>query len=253
MKNVKVFLVGLVAALAVSASASVQPIVPGQEANPFRINAGVGAGMGAYRTGSTNGFGLSRMGAGLGFGHYVGHDFQYNVGLGGSWASLDGHRLFGDKLSGADYKAEGFRFDAMVGANYLPRITENLNVGGLVNVGYGRMFGRAASERTYKNYSFGDLSFAVGPALNYQFGAGSVYTALTYGVGSMRFGGKNHTTNDKAMAFRHAVELPIGGLFNVNDNTGVFVEVAPKWSGIKGHKFHHGIGVCAAAGVSFTM
>lgn len=253
MKNVKVFLVGLVAALAVSASAS-QPIVPGHEANPFRVNAGIGTGMGSYQKDGKGSFGFNRLGAGLGFSHYVGHDFQYNVGVGGSWASMGGHKIFGDNLKGESYKGEGFHVGADIGANYLPRIADNLHVGGLVDVSFGRLFGKAASEKVYKNWGgFGDLGFAVGPALNYGFSAGSFYAAATYGITAMRFGG-TPSASEKEKAFRHTVRIPLGGLFNINDNTGIFAEVTPSWASLgKDHKFSHGIGVCAAAGVSFTM
>ncbi|MCA9507822.1 MAG: hypothetical protein KC505_05305 [Myxococcales bacterium] len=215
MKNISRLLLATFALVSFNSFASlVQPITPANEDYPVRINAGLLTGM----NGTKDGFGVTNLGAGLGFAHNVGYDFEYGMSLAGNWASYNS-KVFTDAAKGTD----GARLDVEIMTRYMPEITDKFNVGLALSVGWGQQFGKNA-KAINDEMAFGDLNFKAGPALSAGLGEmASLYFSVQYSLHNIRFGAKDGSSA-KTSANRSGIDVPLGVWFAFSDSAGLFVE-----------------------------
>jgi hypothetical protein len=248
MKNVKMIWMGMVSLLSVGAFATTQTMIAGSDATPITVNAGIGAKMGAYRVSNDDkGFGFSGMGAAVGVNHYAFNNFEYGATLKGGYGAVGGKKLF---LK--DGVGSGFMFGLDLAARYMPEIATNMRLGGVVDVGYGRLFGEKVKD-SYEKIAFGDLHFNVGPAFQHHVTDMFSYSVgLTGGMSAIRFSAKDRKEEAKKGDNMIVVKLPVNFLVQATEKTGVVFGVEPSWMKLPKHdelKWHHGVAVEACAGV----
>lgn len=215
MKNVKRLLLATFALVSMSSVASlIQPAVPAGEDYPVRVSGGLLSGA----SGTKDGFGVRNVGAGLGFAHNVGYDFEYGISLAGNWASYNS-KVFSDAGKGT----EGGRLDVEIMTRYMPELAEKLHAGLAISVGWGQQFGQNA-KAINDQVSFGDVNTKVGPALSAGFGdIFSAYISAQYSLHNIRFGAKEGSDAQKS-ANQSGLDIPVGLWLAVSDSAGVFLE-----------------------------
>lgn len=236
MKKLVAIVIGLLPILSWDASARTQTMLMGKNESPFSVNGGVLGNGAAYDTGADRGYGLKGLGGDVGFSHYVGHDFEYGLDIAGAYSTNIRGKLFDEKIK------NGFRSSVTLAARYLPQLSDNLRLGGLLEVGYSRLFGDA-NKSFHDAYTFGDLSFNVGPAFTHHVSESLSWgMGLTYGLSEMRFGGQNISDRLKQYSSLHTVRLPIDFLVQATEKLGIAVGLESGWRHLGStHKFHHGI------------
>lgn len=223
MKNIKRLLVATMALVSMSTMAKVLvPVVPANEDTPVRLNFGLNSGM----NGSKDGFGITDMGAGVGFTHLVGYDFEYGIAANGSYATSGyGKKLFSD----AGKLTRGPRLDVDVMARYMPEMAERLRAGLVFGVGYGHQF--KGAESINENRSFGDLYAKVGPAISYSFtNAVAGYLGIQYSMHNIRIGAKDSI---KDYSNHSGLDIPVGLWFGFADSAGLFIEANNRFTNFK--------------------
>lgn len=231
MKNIKRLLVATFALISASGVATiVNPLVPVGEDAPFRVSVGAKGGLGGSPV--DKGFGMSNLGGGISFAHNVGYDFEWGLGLAYDYTSYMG-RIFSE----ASKPTQGNRIDAEIMFRYMPELAERFHLGLSLTVGWGRQFGKTA-EQYNDARSFGDLNFKVGPALSYAFNdVVSLYFAGLFSMHNIGFGIKEDA---KEYANLIGADLPLGFMFNISENTSLFVEANSRFTMFK--KDHIGKG-----------
>jgi opacity protein-like surface antigen len=217
MKKIKSL--SLITAMLVSASSMadlVQPLNPVSEDSPVRISIGAQGGFGPAS--STDRFGASSVGGGIGFTHNAGSDFNWGLSLGYDWTSPK-QRIF----TQASKDSEGNRINADLIMRYMPELADSLFFGLDFSFGWGHQFGQGA-KIINESRKFGDLNLKVGPALSYAFSDSvSMYVAAKYALTNIRFGIKSEDA--KKYAHWSGLDIPLGFCFAVSENAGVFVDL----------------------------
>lgn len=249
MKVIKL-LVGLVFLLSVEAGARTQVLIYGDQNTPITLNVGAKVDMGGYSISKDDhGMGLKSIGANIGITHHVGHDFEYGLNTFQAWSTSTSGKLFSQ--SG---KYDGFKTEATLSCRYMPKFSENIRLGGLLSLGYSRLFGEG-HKSFHEAFAFGDLNFDIGPSFMHQ--ASSIFSwgfGITYGMSEIRFGGKEVHEKLKQYSNFHTVRVPFEFLWKASEKLGIALAFEPGWKHLGGnHKFYHGIFYDVFAGVTIGL
>ncbi len=230
------------------ANAKTQAIIVGTDEKPFTLHASGKLDMGGYHLSKDeHGMGMKSLAGNFGFAHYIGHNFEYSLNLNGGLGTTLRGKLFAN-----EGKNDGFRSGANLSGRYLHPLTESIRFGGLLDVGYTRLFG-AAGKTMNDSFSFGDMEFSIGPSFMHKVGTMFTYgVAATYGMTEMRFGAKESVPDAmKKYSNLHTVRLPIDVVIQVTENIGVALALEPGWRYMgSDKKFYEGLFYDAIAGVN---
>ncbi len=201
----------------------------------------VGFGLGTSMQMPDKTFGLGSMGPQLSFAQYLAYDLDYGVYVNADYASFR-HNLFTE--SGKN--DSGFRLHTESMIRYLPELDENLFFGGLFSLSWQRQFGQAASD-FYKNVSFGDLGFSIGPDFMMNINTDLyTYSSLLFTMNAIRFGSQN-----KEDSHLMGTKLTLGLGFAVANNILMYTELDPSINNFK--KPAQSFGVDLNLGISMAL
>ncbi len=219
----------------IEAISKTQVLILGNEATPITLNVGAKMDMGGYSISKTDhGMGLKSLGLSLGFAHYVA-DFEYGMNLFGAWATSTGGKLFSENS-----QYDGFKTEITLNGRYMPLISKNVRLGGILSLSYSRLFGEG--HKSFHEAFLGDFNFDVGPSFMYQGQSFSWGMGLTFGLNEIRFGGQTAHARLKQYSNFQVVRLPIEFLVDATDTVGLSFAFEPGWRNLGGnHKFYHGI------------
>lgn len=253
MKNIRNLVMATVALVSVSSMANLlQPHVAVKEDAPIRISAGAQGGLiisDKDKFGDKNGFGANNIGAGLGFTHNVGYDFEYGLAVSGGWAAWEGVRVTSKDES---EKGRGFRLETELLARFMPELADSFRLGGVLGVGYSHLFGGEAYKPVNEMIKFGDLAVRVGIATSYGFSdMVSMYFAPTYALTEIRFLDDKADQKLKDVSTLSGLELPLGLWVEVADNVGLYLEANTRFRNFK--KFTESWKEDVTLGVSFAI
>jgi len=222
MKHMNRLLVAMVALVSMSSMALINPSKPADEDAPCRISTAVKGGL----IQNTSGVGLSNVGLGIGFTHFI-YGFEYGLAVAGDWAALPPNRLVGGGKTERDNS--GFLLDTELLLRFMPEVAERLNAGIQLAFGWNYLFGdKAKTYAQVKKIKFGDFSLKFGPALSYGFTPDVyIYTAPAVTFTGLRAyvdtEAKKAAVDAKEVNF-WGVEIPLGFWFALADNSGIYIE-----------------------------
>lgn len=246
MKNMFRLFSALLLLVTVNAHAKTQTMIAGTDNNPFTLQAAGKMDMGGYNNKDKHGMGLKNLGGTVGIAHLVGTDFEYGVEVSAGWATTLNGQMFAEK----DANKDGFKTGVNLSGRYMPFVFDSIRLGGLLNIGYSRLFGDG-NKSMRDAFSFGDTSFDVGPSFMHK--AHPMFSwglGLTYGMSEMRFGGSKANEMQKKFSNLHTVRLPIDAVIHATESIGVTLALEPAWRHLPGHKFYQGLFYDVVAGVN---
>lgn len=250
MKNMFKIFLALALLVAANSNAKTQAIITGTDATPFTVHASGKFDVGGYSVSKDDhGMGIKSLAGNLGLAHYVGHDFEYGINVFGGWAtSLQG------KLFAETGKRDGFKTGVNLSGRYMPHVTSSIRLGGLVSVGYSRLFGQG-DKPMHESFAFGDANFDVGPSFMHQATDSFAWGfGITYGMTEMRFGSAKASDIAKQYSNLHTFRVPFDFVLQATDSLGVTLALDPAWRNLGGsHKFYHGFFYDVVAGVNIAL
>ena len=201
----------------------------------------VGFGLGTSMQMPDKSFGLGSMGTQLSFVQNIAYDLDYGVYVNGDWASFK-HNLF----TQPGKNDTGFRIFSQAMIRYLPELDENIFFGGLFAFSWERQFSQAASN-FYKNISFGDLGFSIGPDFMMNINSDLyAYSSLLFNMNAIRFG-----LEHKEESYLMGTHLTLGSGFSLANNIIMYTELVPRVNNFK--KFSQSFGIDLNLGVSMAI
>lgn len=189
-------------------------------------------------------FGLEKIKTSVNFIGNAGYDFEYGATLEGAFKSIKSSLFTPQGKNNM-----GFYMNVELMTRYLPEVSDNIYVGGLFNISWQRSFSEVA-KTIYKNVSFGDMSFKLGPSFMMNFNQQIYgYSDLLFAMTDLRFGIKDNSI--KQDSFLMGVNLNIGAGFLVAPNVTTYIQATPKIVNIQ--KITHSLGLDFNLGVAMAL